>query len=176
MLKRQMLTSEKFLTDSELQALAFVFESWKDTPRDSRNITLLWLMVETGMRAGEALELTRDDLRPDTNTVFVRGNKGSNSRELPVSKVLFARLQSLVVGDPRLFPITYKRLHQIWNFYRPCPKKLHSLRHTFACNLYKKTLDIRLVQRALGHRWLSNTMIYVTFTYDLETLRKAMLG
>ncbi len=36
----------------------------------------------------------------------------------------------------------------------------HTLRHTFATDLYRETGKIRLVQKALGHADLSTTMIY----------------
>jgi integrase/recombinase XerD len=36
----------------------------------------------------------------------------------------------------------------------------HTLRHTFATDLYRETKNIRLVQKALGHADLSTTMIY----------------
>ena len=36
----------------------------------------------------------------------------------------------------------------------------HTLRHTFATDLYRKTGKIRLAQKALGHADLSTTMIY----------------
>ena len=75
----------------------------------------------------------------------------------------------------RIFPISYIRFHQIWDKYRPCHKKLHSLRHTFAIRLYKKTKDIRLVQFALGHRNIANTMIYADYVYSQEELKKLIL-
>jgi integrase/recombinase XerC len=37
---------------------------------------------------------------------------------------------------------------------------IHSLRHTFATRLYRKTGDLYLVQRALGHRHITTTEIY----------------
>jgi len=48
----------------------------------------------------------------------------------------------------------------------------HTLRHTFATDLYRETGKIRLVQKALGHADLSTTMIY-THIVD-EELEGAM--
>jgi site-specific recombinase XerD len=41
---------------------------------------------------------------------------------------------------------------------------VHTLRHTFATRLYEKTRDLRLVQRALGHRQVATTEIYSQVT------------
>lgn len=43
----------------------------------------------------------------------------------------------------------------------------HILRHTFATDLLRKTKNIRLVQKALGHSDVSTTMIY-THVFDEE--------
>ena len=76
--------------------------------------------------------------------------------------------------DEQIFKITYIRFYQIWKDYRPCNKGIHSLRHTFALNLYKKTKDIRIVQQALGHRSLNSTLIYQSYQYTISELRKAI--
>jgi site-specific recombinase XerD len=49
---------------------------------------------------------------------------------------------------------------------------VHSLRHTFAMNLYRKTGDLRLVQTALGHRHISTTEIYARC--EDKALRRAL--
>ena len=50
----------------------------------------------------------------------------------------------------------------------------HTLRHTFATDLYKDTKDIRRVQKALGHADISTTMIYNHLVdEDLERVMKA---
>jgi integrase len=172
---RYALNKNKYLLDPEMDRLNYILESFKD--KDPRNCTLLWTLLHSGARAQEVLNLTADDLNTYDESVFIRGLKGSNDRELPVPAWLFQRLTAELsrAQNQRLFPITYNRLRQIWDLYRPVHKKLHALRHTFAIRLYKKTRDLRLVQVALGHRNITNTMIYAEYAYSQEELRKLIL-
>jgi len=43
----------------------------------------------------------------------------------------------------------------------------HTLRHSFATDLYRETTNIRLTQKALGHSNLATTMMY-THIHDPE--------
>ncbi len=172
---RYALNKNKYLLDPEVERLNHILESFKD--KDTRNCTMLWTLLHTGARAQEVLNLTPDDLNTYDESVFIRGLKGSNDRELPVPSWLFQRLAKEMQRsqDNILFPISYNRLRQIWDLFRPVHKKLHALRHTFAIRLYKKTKDLRLVQVALGHRNITNTMIYADYAYSQEELRKLIL-
>ena len=49
---------------------------------------------------------------------------------------------------------------------------VHSLRHAFAMRLFSKTGNLRLVQRALGHRQITTTEIYARV--EDKALRKAL--
>lgn len=47
----------------------------------------------------------------------------------------------------------------------------HTFRHTFATVLYKRGLDVRMIQKLLGHSNINTTMIYIDS--NLEMLRDA---
>lgn len=147
-------------------------------PTDIRDALILFLALRTGGRAMELLTLRKVDINTYDQTLFIRGLKGSNDRELPIAPFLFEALVDYaqdLKSSAELFPIGYHRLRQIWDWYRPAPKKFHSLRHTFAIRLYRKTKDLRLVQVALGHRNITNTMVYADYVYSQQELRKLIL-
>ncbi len=173
--QRYQLNKNKYLLDPEVEKLeTLIASSRTDSLRDS---LILELALRTGSRAKELLAIRKTDLNPYDETVFIRGMKGSNDRELPLPPELFARLSRF--ADSRkgdlVFEIGYHRLRQIWDWYRPAPKKFHCLRHTFAIRLYRKTKDLRLVQVALGHRNITNTMIYADYIYSQQELKKLIL-
>lgn len=176
MATRYALNKNKYLLDPEVEKLERTLA--RNRFENVRDVLLIELALRTGARATELLELRHVDLNTYDQTLFIRGIKGSNDRELPLAPALFERLEEYsrtVPRDGTLFPISYHRLRQIWDWYRPAPKKFHSLRHTFAIRLYRKTKDIRLVQVALGHRNITNTMIYADYFYSQQELRKLIL-
>lgn len=142
---------------------------------NTRDRLLIELALATGARASELLALKKQDLTSNPSTVFIRGLKNSEDREIPVPVRLFKEI-SLLAQKPedRLFPIGYQRLVQIWNTVRPNRKVFHSLRHTFALELYRRCKDIRVVQQALGHKSMISTEVYSTYEYSVTELRKAM--
>lgn len=167
-------THKKFLNDMELGRLRKVLKQFDKT--DHRNVLLIKVALATGARASELLMLTKDDIL--VGKLSIPGIKGSKFREIPIAKGLMAQIRRLPVGpDGRLFPISYPRLAQIWADYRPNRHKpFHCLRHTFAVNLFEKTRDIRLVQAALGHRNIQNTLIYSDYRYETKELQKLING
>lgn len=172
---RYSLNKNKYLLEPEVQRLRKILSDYQD--KDPRNCFLIGLGLRTGARATELLNLQKSDLNTYDQSVFIRGIKGSNDREIPLHSQYFEQLMKFSgsVSGTQLFDISYMRLYQIWEFYRPIPKKFHSLRHTFAIELYQKTKDLRLVQVALGHRNITNTMIYADYVYSQQELRRLIL-
>ena len=176
--QRYALNKNKYLLDPEIERLEKILKSSFETDESPRDALLIWLALRTGARATELLGLRIADLNIYDETVFIRGIKGSNDRELPIESWFFKALlkySATVARNTDLFDIRYHRLRQIWDWYRPVPKKFHSLRHTFAIRLYRKTKDLRLVQVALGHRNITNTMVYADYVYSQQELKKLIL-
>ncbi|NCN40977.1 site-specific integrase [bacterium] len=169
------LNKSKYLTDFEFEKLESLLNSFE--LKDFRNVLLLRLALATGGRASELLAIKKGDLDAHERTVSIKGLKGSRDREIPLKNHLFEQLLKQAASTPGelVFPISYNRLRQIWQLYRPVHKKFHCLRHTFAIRLYKKTKDVRLLQMALGHTNIVNTMIYADYVYSREELRKLLL-
>jgi integrase len=173
--QRYSLNKTKYLLEPEAKNLEDILV--KFSSQEPRDTLLIELALKTGARAQELLNIKRVDLNGYDETVLIRGLKGSSDREIPLARPLFQRLMTYAAtsDSEKIFDITYNRFRDIWVNYRPVAKKLHSLRHTFAIRLFRKTKDLRLVQMALGHRNITNTMVYADYVYSQSELRKLIL-
>lgn len=160
---KHQIDRSKFLESTEADELRDLLRM------DTRDAVIIRFALETGARATEILNLRPQDLFASTSSVLIRALKGGRNRELPVTPELFARLKKYVP-----FGIKYRRLEQVWRMYRPCEKKFHSLRHTFAVELYRRTRDIKLVQLALGHSSPTATAVYTDFVYSQEEMKRIL--
>lgn len=174
------LTPNKYLTKPEQARLEEILQKFKSS--DPRNTTLIWLAIKCGARPQEVLNLSWQDFNNDTRSVFIKSLKGGKNRSIPLPKWLFDRIMNLKpegLSDEsaKVFDIGYNMYNIIWRQFRPVKKKLHSLRHTFAVNLYEKSkYNLRLVQLALGHKNMPTTAIYLEIEMSKDALSQALLG
>ena len=147
-------------------------------PTGKRNRTLLHLMLNTGLRLAEATALRWRELDLTTGKLIVRQGKGAKDRTLWIAEADIDRLrswrerQAKVCGQcEHVFttltgrPVSPRYVQMMVKRYKAkagITKDIHphSLRHSFATDLYRETGKIRLVQKALGHANLSTTQIY----------------
>jgi integrase/recombinase XerD len=138
----------------------------------------LALMAATGLRVSELCALRVRDIRTDTGEIKVDG-KGAreriaiiaNSRVRKALAVHIAALSKIErVSASSLFhnrrgrPLTAQclrlRLHSLARRSRLERVTPHMLRHTAATLLLERGVDIRFVQRLLGHASIATTQIY----------------
>jgi len=154
-------------------------------PTGERNQTMLRLMLNTGLRLAEVTSLKWRDVDLTTGKLMVRQGKGSKDRTLWVAEADIDRLRSwrecqAAVCDPCEHAFTtlngkalghryVQRMVKRYAAKAGINKNIspHTLRHSFATDLYRETSKIRLVQKVLGHSDLSTTMIY-THIFDEE--------
>jgi integrase len=139
--------------------------------------------LHTGMRKGEILKLTWDDVDLDQRLIRVQHTKSRRTRYIPINTVLYGELKALPTykGVPFVFvnpdtedqwcdeKIAWKyaiRKSKVKNF------RFHDLRHTFASRLVQAGVQLKAVQELLGHASIEMTMRYAHLSPD--DLRRAV--
>lgn len=147
-------------------------------PVEATTLLSVALLVATGVRVGEAVAIRDHDLDLPARQILIQG-KGARERKVYLPNMWVTNLvedylrlkQSLQVPQPQLlFGRTGKTLttaalrgrlstasDDAGLSQRVTP---HMLRHTAATELVEAGVDIRYVQRLLGHASLSTTEIY----------------
>lgn len=123
------------------------------------------LLLGTGLRLGEALGLEFQDIDLARGELRVRRAKGDRPRTAYLPVELGARLAEWMSGkDGRLFPVSarhaQRRIATLAEVAGIHGASAHSLRHSLAQRLYRKTGDIELVRAALGHASISSSARY----------------
>lgn len=150
----------------------------------ARNRLAIKLIIYTGVRVSEALNLRLKDIFPEKDVYLlqIRG-KGDKMRVAMIKRIHIQSLldqwlaikRDLGIKSEYLFcnrkgtPLTqaylYKIIDQILSYAGIYKEKMgaHMLRHSFATLLYQKKQDLVLVQEALGHADLNTSRIYTHF-------------
>jgi len=151
-----------------------------------RNYVMCRLMLDAGLRCGEVLNLKVNDVDFQTGKIHIKRGKGNKDRIVwlnegalevlrkwreikPESELLFTTLQGKAI-NPRYVRDMVKRKAKKAGIDKDIHP--HTLRHSFATDLYRESKNLRLVQKALGHSSISTTEVY-THIID-EELEKEM--
>lgn len=163
--------------------------------------TPIKLIYVCGLRLSECLALTIHDIKGTENKLLIRNSKGHQDRVLPLPTSLYHELRRywafhrhpLLIfpnvgrGDPTLEALA-KRMHEA---AAPMPRSslqrllivarkqlnfpaatIHSLRHSFATHLLEAGAHLHAIQRLLGHKQITSTMVYLHLTH--QTTRDAL--
>ncbi len=142
---------------------------------------LIICALDTGMRRGEILTLTWEDIDFNNRLINVKAFNTNTQRERCLA--LTPRLESEFLAlyeksskqpDERVFGIkdNVKRSFNTARRHAGIPEvRFHDLRHTAATRLVQKDIPLPLVGRILGHTQANTTMRYVNA--NIETARRA---
>lgn len=166
--------AQRLPRDIQYHEIEKLFASFSNHLRDR---TIFTLMLHTGIRVGEVVNLRLKDIYlSEKRTPHLRVNgKGQRERIVYLSETTFLLLKQYLRNHPggREIPIflnmrgnpisitgiqmqlaKYCRLAGIW-------VTCHQLRHTFACRMIAAGVPMASVQKMLGHASIRTTQLYV---------------
>lgn len=156
-----------------------------------RDVALITLLLDTGIRIGEAIGLRLDDIGWTTGTLQISGKTGP--RVVPFGRKSKASLKSYIdrerrsavpstralfltrTGEPMNARMATHHVIRLVRQAEVCVSKAgpHTLRHTFALEFIRAGGDAFSLQKLLGHSTLDMTRRYVHLAdSDLRTAHK----
>jgi integrase/recombinase XerD len=144
-----------------------------------RDKAMLELLYATGIRVSELISLDMGDINLELG--FVRCNKGSRERMIPIGSMAISAIQDYLTKSRGLLiqntdenamfvNINGRRLTRqgFWKIIKQYKNQAkinkditpHTLRHSFAAHLLENGADLRSIQEMLGHSDISSTQIY----------------
>jgi len=172
-----------------MSALSFKIR-WKNALLKTRNLAIISVAANCGLRRGELLALQLSDINLVNNEIKVQGatSKSRSSRTIPLNSRVRRDLEAYIKEreraahkteflwisdryDGRLTVDGLRRVVSIVAEKADVKFHLHQLRHTFAVNfLHNSGLNSFKLQRLLGHRSIVSTAIY-TRCLPVKTVR-----
>jgi site-specific recombinase XerD len=182
-----LVTPEKFLNSREVAALRRTMEEQRrrGDRYDIRKAAIVEILLGTGLRVSELCALVVGDVYVggDSPNVLVRRGKGGKARLVAISVNLARYLAGFItwkrsIGEPvaptsplvlseRGGSMHRSAVHRVWKSALECAglplhHGVHATRHSYAVELYRRTRDLRLTQRLLGHASPNTTQVYAS--------------
>lgn len=171
-------------TLSEAEVLAII-----NAPDNIKHKAILHTIYSAGLRIGEVVRLRVKDVRSDDGFLFIKDSKGKKDRHTVLSPLLLDLLRKYYkVHKPSYWLFEGQDGGQysatsIQQIYRRAVKQTgsnpwstpHTLRHSFATHLMQRGVNIRYIQRALGHSSTKTTEVYTrVLSINSKTLKSPL--
>lgn len=170
----------EYYTQAEMESIMYQVNMSAQTDFERvRNVAMFGVMAMAGLRKGELLNLRVTDLDWENGVIRIRAetSKSRTARSVPLCYRLRELLERYLQerekrkvetlwlwvsyhGRSRFTANGLKHLTRHIGERTGLRIKPHKFRHTFATQTYMGSNDILAVQRALGHKEITTTMIY----------------
>jgi len=168
----------RVLTQAEYLRLLAVPQSLP-SPEAARDVVMLEVLYATGLRASEVVSLQLNDVDLDHAILYCR--QGKSHRQIHLSPEMCQMLRDyvtsgrldLLYNEKETALFLNRRGHQLtrqgfWQIVKNYAIKAelgdqvtpHTLRHSFAVRKMQGGADLRSLQQALGHAYISSTRVY----------------
>ena len=174
-----------FINYSEYMSLLATVEKEENEFLKARNLLLLEILFDTGLRVSEAVNIEINNINKKEQSIKVlgKGNKerivyyGDYAKNYLEDYLNLRRNINIVDKEYLFLNKNYTRLTRrgVEYLISDISKKAmlrqkispHTLRHSFATEMLNNGCDIRSVQELLGHKSLSTTGIYTHVTNEV---------
>jgi integrase len=120
---------------------------------------LIEVLIDTGMRRIEFLELMYKDVNFESNLILIRVTKGNGHRRIPMTKRVATILKRRQEHDQQKpFNLNEMQISMAWNWTRDQiglrndrEFVLHALRRTCGYRLFNAGVELEIVQDWLGY-------------------------
>lgn len=136
----------------------------KNYYQDKRNYLIIFLFLNTGIRISKLANIQIENINLKEKTIYLKV-KGGFYRNIFINTKTMYLLKEYIGSrtEGNLFNLKRRQIHNIVT--KPMKESdikgsAHTLRHTFATEMYKKTRDIILVKELLGHKSIRTTELY----------------
>ncbi len=144
-----------------------------------RDRLILRMLYRCGLRVSELCDLRIENIYFADCALMVRGGKGGNDRLVPMDHQTLDMVEYFVDDETKgylflsernqkLSTRQIERLVEKYGKEAGIPQHVHPhmLRHSFAVHCLKSGMNLRSVQKMLGHSSLTTTQIYLDITGD----------
>ena len=175
--KKEKVIDRRIFTKKEIETL------WENL--DSKHCYIVLILIYTGMRIGELLNLKNEDIDLHTSCLTIRESKtDAGVRIIPISAKIFNLFVTNMVKNQEYFVkgettnqlsySTFKpRFQKLLKSLNIEPHTIHDTRHTFATLLNNANANQSAITKLIGHSDFSITENVYTHK-DTEELRKAI--
>ena len=168
------MARERRLNDGEYERL----EAASKLTQNPHIWPIVVFAIETGMRRGEILGLTWDNIDLKRRTVFLPLTKNGSSREIPLStKAVCVLQQQRTRTDTHPFPVNSNAFRLAWDRLRGRAGindlRFHDLRHEAISRFFEMKLTIPEVALISGHKDVKMLFRYTHLKVDSVVSRLA---
>ncbi len=151
-----------------------------DVTNNIKHKLIIRLLYGCGLRVSEIVNLKKQDLNFKENLIHIKLAKGKKDRFVKIPESIKKELESYcnLTNEEILFPssrcgkLTTTTIQKI---IKNSAKKAeikknispHTLRHSFATHLLEQGIDLKIIQKLLGHTDIKTTQVYLQVSNQL---------